>query len=290
MRYPPLSPLNDFVFKKLLGDPNETGPLENFLQAVIDLPKEEFAGLVILNPELTKDFNDEKTGVLDVKILTTSGKVIDVEVQVEFQEWLPERILFYSARMVSEQIGRGEDYEKIKRVICIVIADHRLVDHAAAYHHCFSLYDPKAGVPFPHRLLEIHTLEIPKVPVASDTSPLWSWMQFFAARSEGEFEMTVKDNPALGGLYGKLKELSADDKVRQLAEAREKARRDEASRNAYRNRVAYEQGIEQGVGQERKRKALETAREAIALGLPGDQIAKLSGLSLEEVLAMKEKV
>ncbi len=175
-------------------------------------------------------------------------------------------------------------------MICIVIADHRLIDNAKAYHHCFSLYDPKEEVPFPRRLLEIHTLEIPKVPAESDSTPLWSWMRFFAARSEGEFAMTVKDNPALSRLYTKLQDLSADETVRQQAQAREDARRDEASRNAYRNRMAKEEGKAEGKAEGKREKAREMARAALQKNYPIQEISELTGLSIEEILALTETV
>jgi len=54
MEFKPLSPTNDFVFKKVFGE-NLT-VLEDFLQAVLDLPPEEYRGLTVVDPKLSQDF------------------------------------------------------------------------------------------------------------------------------------------------------------------------------------------------------------------------------------------
>jgi predicted transposase/invertase (TIGR01784 family) len=69
----------------------------------------------------------------------------------------------------------------------------------------------------------------------------------------------------------RLVALSADEEVRLLAEAREKARRDEESRL----RGAREEG--------RHEAQLDFARNALQRELPIEEIAALTRLSLEEI-------
>ncbi len=318
MPFTPLSPLNDFVFKKLMGNRKRTARLAEFLQTVIDIPKEEYADIRIMNPEIPRDFRDGKSCVLDVKIQTKSGWIINVEIQVEPQDWMHRRILFYAARMITEQVGKGEDYDQVKPVISIVISKHQLLSHGKNYHHCFTLYDRKERIKFPGRLMEIHTLEIPKLPPESDSMPLWSWLRFFAAKTKGEFAMTSRKHPAIAEALQDLMELSSNRRFRWLAEQRELARRDEAGRNSYRNRIAekrgekrgilrglergmvrgMEQGMEKGMerglenGLERgaKQKALDTARIALRKNYPTGEIVELSGLTVEEIAQLRESL
>ena len=89
-----LSPKNDFIFKQLFGEPERLNLLQSFLQSVLDLPKKEYSRLVIIDPFLKREHLTDKLGVLDVKIHTSSGKVINVEIQVEPQADMWERILW----------------------------------------------------------------------------------------------------------------------------------------------------------------------------------------------------
>ena len=59
-----LSPKYDFVFKQLFGDANHTAPLEAFLQAALGLPAEEFAGLAVGDPNMNREFEDDKLAPL----------------------------------------------------------------------------------------------------------------------------------------------------------------------------------------------------------------------------------
>ena len=108
MKYKPLSPTNDFVFKKVFGE--NLIVLEDFLKAVLDLPATEYKSLTVADSMLDRDFLDDKLGVLDVKVNTSSGKVIDVEVQVKPQRFIWQRMLFYTSKMVVEQMKSGYLY------------------------------------------------------------------------------------------------------------------------------------------------------------------------------------
>jgi hypothetical protein len=161
----PLSPKNDFVFKLLFGEPTRLNILKAFLQAVLDLPAEEYAHLVIVDPHLPRESPDDKLGVLDVKIHTTTGKVIDVEIQVKPHRHIWERILFYAARLTAERMKAGLSYKEIKKAVSIIILDEDITSKDSKhYHNCFRLLDEKTGYRFPD-LFEINTLELPKLPV-----------------------------------------------------------------------------------------------------------------------------
>jgi len=78
---------------------------------------------------------------------------------------------------------------------------------------------------------------------------------------------------------GVLKELSADERTRMLAEAREKARRDEASRLNGARREGREEG--------KKENAILVARKLLGLNMPIDKIAEATDLSSEEIRALE---
>jgi predicted transposase/invertase (TIGR01784 family) len=175
-----LSPVNDFVFRKIFGE--KVDILSEFLQAVLDLPAEEYRSLTVVDPNLEREYIEDKLGVLDVKVHLQSGKILDIEVQIKPQRFIWQRMLFYTSKMVVEQVKSGYPYKQINRAISILIADFVLIKENGAYHNRFRLYDERTGAHFPDSI-EIDVLEIPKKREA-DGTPLGNWMRFFSARTE----------------------------------------------------------------------------------------------------------
>jgi len=263
MQLKPLSPTNDFVFKKVFGSNLEV--LKDFLKAVLDLPAEEYESLEVIDPNLNREFIEDKLGVLDVKVTTSSGKTVNIEVQVKSQRSIWKRMLFYTSKMVVEQVKSGYQYDQINRVISILIADFIMVKENNAYHNRYRLYDENTKARFPDSL-EINVLELPKLH-ETDGTPLGNWMRFLSAKTEEEFMTVSQTNPAIKEAWGVIKYLSGDEQARAMAEAREKARMD----------------MDSWLGDARYEQKLEIARNALREKLPVETVVKLTGLPFEEI-------
>jgi predicted transposase/invertase (TIGR01784 family) len=268
-----LSLKNDAVFKLTFGAADNISLLTAFLKSVLDLPAAEYDHLVLVDPHLQREFPDDKMGILDVKIHTTTGKVIDVEIQVESQTDMWERILFYTARLTTEQLRSGLDYKLVKKAISIVILDWNLTEKQSHYHHRFRLHDEKNNYRFPD-LFEINTLELPKLPVEPDGTEIYNWLRLFTATTREELEMVAKTSPEIAKTASVIMELSEDERTRMLAESQEKYRRDEFSRR----KKAYLDG--------RQEERLALVGNMFRLKMSPEAIAETTGLSLEEVKAL----
>jgi hypothetical protein len=135
----------------------------------------------------------------------------------------------------------------------------------------FSFYNPKNGLYFKEVPEEIHTIELPKVPAESDGSAGWGWLRFLRSKRKEEFEMVASKNPEIRQAVNTLYGISADALARAEYEARQKARRD------------YISGMEGAIRQGRQEEKMDTARNALAQGLPLDLIQKITGLPPEEI-------
>ena len=265
-----LSPRNDVVFKRLFGDERNTDILTAFLKSALTLPADDYEEVTLVDPHLRRESLDDKLGILDVKVKTRSGKIIDIEIQVSNLPQLRERIVFYLARMITEQIGEGDSYKTIQRSISILIADHVLISENQHYHNCYTLYDPHTDSEFTN-LLEVNTLELPKLPENADGTVLWDWLKFLDARNEEELTMLADKNLEVKKAVGKLMELSSDEQTRLLAESREKLRRDIDAR---------ERGAKESGWNEAQR---AIARNALNHNMSLEDIAAITGLPLEEI-------
>ena len=136
-----LSPMSDIIFKLLFGAEGSIEILTDFLLAVLNLSPDEYDEITISNPFLLQEYKGDKLGILDVKLKLKSGKIINVELQADSMPFMESRILFYVSKMITEQINESDQYEKIKRVISIIITGHPLIKQSEKYHHRFGLYD-----------------------------------------------------------------------------------------------------------------------------------------------------
>jgi predicted transposase/invertase (TIGR01784 family) len=281
-----LSPRSDVVFKLLFGDERHIELLTDFLKSVLRLPAEDYEEVTIVDPHLLREYDSDKMSVLDVKVRTRSKKVIDVDIQILSVQGLRERIVYYSAKMVTEQIGSGDDYRSIKRVVSIIITDFVFVPENDVYHNRYTLRDPETGSEFTD-LLEVNTLELPKLPPTEDGTERWNWMKFLSARSKEELIMIAEKSPQVKKAVGRLMELSNDERARMLAESRQRMLWDIATRE----RAAREEGLHEGEqrgrqeGEQRGRQ--EIARSMLADGMAPDLISKFTGLSIEEIEALR---
>ncbi|MDR3214132.1 MAG: Rpn family recombination-promoting nuclease/putative transposase [Azoarcus sp.] len=268
-----LSPRSDIVFKMLFGDLRGSDILRAFLEAVLPRPHDEYCEIVYLNPLLGNDYSDDKIGILDVKVKTASGKIIDIEIQISNHSHLRERVVFYVSKLVTEQIGVGERYETIKPTVCILIADFVLIGENPAYHNQYRLRDFETRSEFTH-LLEVHTLELPKLPKAGDGTSLGDWLGFLKADREDEMDVLAEKNPDVKKAVARLKEISADEQARMMYEARLKVARDRHAELRY----ATEKGREDALR--------AVARNALERDLSIGDVAALTGLSEDEIRAL----
>lgn len=112
---------NDLIFKTIFGDPKHQSILRGFLQSVLDIPKEEYEYLEIIDPHSRLNCINDKETILDIKLKTKSKKIIDIEMQVQTSSILKSRVIHYLANMLHEQLKIGDNYDKLKRVISILI-------------------------------------------------------------------------------------------------------------------------------------------------------------------------
>jgi hypothetical protein len=73
------TPLSDFVFKLVFADRRNGVILKAFLSAALEIPEAELGELTLIDPHLKPEAETDKLCVLDVKVRTVSGMVINVE-------------------------------------------------------------------------------------------------------------------------------------------------------------------------------------------------------------------
>ena len=108
---------SDVVFKALFGDELNKAFLISFLMAVLKLGIDEFADIQIVDPHLKRKRKGGKLGILDVKVRTKAGKIVNIEIQLQITSEMRERIVYYGTKLITEQLQSGDEYDLIKKTI-----------------------------------------------------------------------------------------------------------------------------------------------------------------------------
>ncbi|MDR2487769.1 MAG: Rpn family recombination-promoting nuclease/putative transposase [Clostridiales Family XIII bacterium] len=280
-----LKPKSDLVFKRVFGDESNLDILRSFLGSVLDMPEGELDEIRIVDPNLRIESEDDKLFVLDLKVKTKSGMLIDIEVQLAPFPNMMGRLLSYTGRMFAEQLRSGDRYAEVKRVVTIVVADHALVPEAH-YHNAYLLMNTVSSRALTD-LLQIHTLELKKLDAEGDGTLVGNWVRFLRAEKKEEFEMAAQASPEIKKAVAVIERLSGDEQLRAQVEARERAWRDRVDQIEGAREEGFGQGKKEGreEGREEGRfvERIAIARQLLSIGLAPYQICEATGLSQMEV-------
>ena len=175
-----MKPKIDFAFKEIMA--NETART-GFLAAVLELNPESIKETVILNTFLRREHEDDKQGILDVRLRMDNETEIDIEIQLSELNIWADRSLFYLAKMFTEQIKPGESYRLLKKCVSISILDFVLFNDEANFYSCFHIMEDTRHFRYTDKM-EFHVIELPKLPEKEDYTKLELWAKFINAEKK----------------------------------------------------------------------------------------------------------
>ena len=287
-----MKPKIDFAFKEIMEN-NEAR--KGFLAAVLKVNPKDIKETQILNPYLRKMHEDDKLGILDVRVLLNNDTEIDTEIQLaEFAAWA-NRTLFYLSKMFADQIEKGQDYSLLKKCVSISILDFVLFkEEETEFYSCFHIREDSRNFLYTDKM-EFHVIELPKLPERlKEDDSLLLWAKFINAERKEEFDMLAEKSPYINSAYQHLQVISQDKEKRLEYEAREKAVRDhnqmmkEARERGMQEgmregmREGIREGMQEGRREGRQEGIIEVAENFIKLGLGTAEISKGTGLSENE--------
>ncbi len=237
-----MSPTVDYCFKELLAYPEIR---KGFVAAILNKNPEEIAETKLMPTILSKDTEDGKYGILDVRVELKDGSQIDLEMQVTPFEFWDKRIIFYLSKMYIEQIKEGDSYENLKPCVHVSILNFNLFPEDQECFREIAFCDLKTKQKYTN-FLNIYVLELKKLPPEQKDEPLIiKWMRFLSAERKEDFEKMAGEDTYINEAYEVLQKLSADERKRLEYEARQKAIRDYNSQM----KSSLEKGIQ--IGEER---------------------------------------
>jgi predicted transposase/invertase (TIGR01784 family) len=283
-----LNPLNDFAFKKILGETGCEEQLKSFLNAVLahtrPVPIESIE--IVENKTLTPDILGAKTSILDVRAKFGDGAKVNVEVQLKNEYNMDRRSLFYWAWEYTKGFEAGHDYRELSDVITVNILGYGLFP-LSEFHTSFHLREDKHPELILTSATELHFLEMPKFRRLRDKdiehNPLHRWLQYFDAKTPDRVVKELLEmDPVLERAQKVMDEIQRDEGLLHAYHMYEMSLSDETSRLNY----AMEKGLKQGMKKGVKQEKLEIARKLKTLGLSSEQIVSTTGLSPKRIATL----
>ena len=235
---------------------------------------------------------DDKLGIMDLRAELENGAHCIIEIQLKHCENEPERILYYWADAYSRQIKRGDRFGKLQKTISIAILDHELEELRGMEKIGvkWQIRDELTGKRILTDRLELVIIELPKARrmyKTNSNNTICQWMLFLDNPNQKEVVQIMKDNKDINKAIDELEQVSGNEKLRRIAELKEKYIRDEQASIAYAQNEGYRQGEEKGKAEGKTEQNMKIAKKLLKKQMSTKDIAEVTGLSLEEIEDLK---
>ena len=272
-----LSPKLDVVFQILFGEVGSEEITKDLLSTILDeeINEIDLNQNIVLRRENPKD----KMGIVDVLAKINNNEYCNIEMQILDNRDTIKRILYYWAKKYSKELQKGKPYLDLKRTICVLIADFEIdILKDLEFHTQWKIIEEKNRKTVLTDDLELHIIELPKMrknKANGKDKKLLEWLSFLNNPESKEVTNYMKNNESMKKAKEKLNTMSEDERIRRLAELREKAILDELEVKVYN----YKKGKNDGIEQNNK----EIAKKMKERNYKIEDIIDLTNLSKEEI-------
>jgi predicted transposase/invertase (TIGR01784 family) len=279
-----LDPKNDVAFKKIFGSEKNKDILIHFLNDMIT-----FKGCGhIKDVTFLKTIQDpataaHKTSVVDILCKDEKGNTYIVEMQVAKEKGFEKRAQYYASKAYISQAHAGGAYQDLKEVIFLAISD-------------FTIFPDKNGYKSDHVILDRDShendlkdfsftfIELPKFnkDIENLSNVMDKWSYFFkhaAETSEKDLDKIVGQDDIIERAYEELNRFSWNQEELLTYDQAEKYEWDYQACMEQK----YDEGKAEGRAEGKAEGKAEIAKNLLAQGFDIPLIAKVTGLSKQEI-------
>ena len=235
---------NNYAFQKIFKN---TKIVKGFPMALLDLKEYEIKKIEITDPFTLGENDEEKEGILDIKLILNQNRKINIEMQNTYQDDWTERSLFYNCRMFTDGLKKGHPYGEIPPCIHVGILNFNQMI-SPNYYHKFSLMDEKTKEIY-SRKFQFHMIELKKLKYVKEKQkkkPLYRWAKLIAAQTWEELEQESKGNKYMERALEEMIKISQDEIERYLYLREEMAESDRVSQIQSAKRIGHKEGKKEG--------------------------------------------
>ena len=134
-KYKNVYPFSDGIFKMLLANEAKPERTVKFLNAMLGLTGEKAIKSYTLGvPENPGVLND-KTAIFDIYGTTQAGEPVLIEVQQNFNTLFVDRLIYYTARVVSRTVKKSQNYNLPHIYVLSILTENQFPKERNTYLH-----------------------------------------------------------------------------------------------------------------------------------------------------------
>ena len=307
MKY--LDPKADLTFKKIFGEHKDL--LISLLNAPL-ADDEQIESVEYLSPELVPDTYVGKNSIVDVRCRDVKNRQFIVEMQMLWTEAFKQRVLFNASKAFVRQLDKKRKYELLQPVYSLNLVNETFIkEYPDEFIHNYNVV---------HELhsneiidgLHFTFVELPKFKAHSIKEKKMAvlWLRFLteideqtkvvpqelldnpetskALKTVEESAMSKDELLAYDDFWDKLgaeRLLLVDSNRRSMEEGREEGRKEGLKEGLKEGR---KKGIEEGRKEGLKEGRADVARNLLSIGMPLEDIAKVTGLEIKDIEQLKK--
>ena len=285
-----LLPKNDIVFQTLFTRGKESitkSLIENILKIKInklDLDK---------NKDLLNDNTKDKNGRLDLRAVIDGDIECNIEVQLTTHKKMLERFLYYWAKIYTANLESGEEYEKLRKTISIIIVNENIEQFREIKKACtkWRITEEKYKniILTDHfQLVIIELSKAIKEYKEHKEDGMLQWMMFLDNPEDVEVKKIMESNEEIKEAKNELDRISQDETLRRML-LKEKIRRMDMKQM---KKDAIEEGFKEGkmhgIKEGKKEGIIEIAKRMLEKGIPIETIIEITQLTEKEINEIME--
>lgn len=235
---------NDFAFKKTFRNKKA---LTGLLSALLDMPVREIEELEFPDTYLHGEYEEDREGILDVRVHLNNERKINIEIQVlEYPFW-EERSLFYLSKMYTDDFSKGEDYSKLEECIHISILGFDLsqTDH---YYAVIRLLDEKTHTIYSDKLSlrMLYLNQLDKVSEEETREEVYKWAKLISAKDWKVLREMAENNEYMKAAVEEMDKINSDREMRYRYLKKEMEMSDETTIREYYTGKGWAEGNVEG--------------------------------------------
>ncbi|WP_027004025.1 Rpn family recombination-promoting nuclease/putative transposase [Hugenholtzia roseola] len=263
-----INPYTDFGFKKLFGEEANKDLLIDFLNQLLPA-HHQIADLNFRNVESLADLSAERKAIFDIHCKAVSGERFIVEMQKAKVKYFKDRSLFYVTFPIRDQAQTGEWNFKLEPIYFVAILDFEYdeAEERRKFRRDVALKDQDGDLFFDKLHFKFLQMPLFRLQEHELKTRFDKWCYFLKNLESFDHIPNILNEPIFQKAFGtaELASLSAEQRDRY-----------EQSLIQYRDlKSALETAIEE--------KAVEIAKNAILEGADNKFIAKITGLTVEQI-------
>ena len=276
-KYKNVYPFSDGIFKMLMANEAKPKRTVKFLNAMLGLSGDKAIVTFTLGvPENPGVLND-KTAIFDIYGTTQAGEPVLIEIQQNFNTLFIDRLIYYTARVVSRTVKKAQDYKLPHIYVLSILTENQFPKERNTYLHHAQLV---RNHHFFYEKLDIFLIELDKFFAIDDRTSPQCREQSDRAEMLRIFRDVLEDRDIPEDKLKKLldKDFAKDVSLKGYTDETLLNEVDGMTDMLYEKQGSYLQA------------KIDDAQAMLAEGLSVEMISRITKLSEREVLKLKKEL